>query len=69
MQKDSCSIKKNMTTVQEIINSAYDKLFDDIPDDDLEELLIEYKERSTGLTIRRSWRDREKRLIAYRESP
>lgn len=51
--------------IEELIDKHYQDLFDEICKlgDDLYDLVIEYKEISTGKTIRRSWRDREKRLI------
>jgi len=53
-----------MKTIEELIDKHYDELFDEICklNDDLYELVIEYKEASTGKMIRRSWLDRDKML-------
>ena len=51
-------------TIEEKIDKVWDELFDFIceTDDDIYELKIEYQSRSTGVTVKRSWLDREKRL-------
>jgi len=53
-----------MRTIEELIDKHYEELFDEICKihDDLYELCIEYKEISTGKTIRRSWVERNKIL-------
>lgn len=53
-----------MKTIEELIDEAYKQLFDEIckRHDDLFDLVIEYKETTTGKTIRRSWREREERI-------
>ena len=53
-----------MKSIEELIDDSYDKLFKKICEhsDSFCELLIEYKGTIDGKTIRRSWKDREKRL-------
>jgi len=53
-----------MKTAEQLIDEAYDKLFDEICKihDDLCELMIEYQETSTGKKISRSWKERNKIL-------
>jgi hypothetical protein len=50
--------------IEQLIDKHYDQLFDEVihDEDDLFDLVIEYKSQSTGKTIRRSWKDREERL-------
>ena len=57
--------KANMKSkIEQLIDKHYDQLFDEVIHDfdDLFDLVIEYKSLGTGKTIRRSWKDREKRL-------
>lgn len=52
-------------TVEQLIDKCYEDLFDEICNlniDDLYDLVIEYKERTTGKTIRRSFKERDERL-------
>jgi hypothetical protein len=54
-----------LKNIQAIINKHYDQLFQEVIDangDDLYELVVEYQSQGDGLTVRRSWRDREERL-------
>lgn len=53
-----------MKTIEQKIDECYNELFNFICQnhDDLYDLVIEYKEETTGKTIRRSWREREKIL-------
>lgn len=53
-----------MNTIQEMIDKHWDELFDEIlkVEDDLYDLTIEYKGQISGLTVKRSWRDRDRRL-------
>ena len=53
-----------MKTIEELIDTAWDTLFESICklDDNINDLVIEYKSTATGKTIRRSWLDREGRL-------
>ena len=55
-------------TIEQEIDKAYDTLFAKICDehDDLYELKIVYKEETTGKTIVRSWRERNK-ILAEKE--
>lgn len=51
-------------TTEEIVEKHYQELFDELIDvigDDTYEILIEVKTYG-GLTVRKSWRDREKNL-------
>jgi hypothetical protein len=56
-----------MTNALKVITKHYDELFDELlacddVSDNLDELVIELRTRDNGLTIRRSWRDRDKWL-------
>lgn len=57
-----------MKTMETKIDEVYEELFEfiiksDQFDDDMYDLVIEYKEAATGKTIRRSWKDRDERLV------
>ena len=51
-------------TIEILVDEAYELLFDEIceRDDDLYDLVVEYKSSTTGKTIRRSWKERDDRL-------
>jgi hypothetical protein len=65
---DKVSSKKakiKIKDIQELVDFHYDKMFHWLcnhNDDDLYELKITVKTSDDGLTINRSWRDRDKRL-------
>jgi hypothetical protein len=51
--------------IQDIVDENYDKLFKDLiatEGDDWFEILVEVKVASDGLTVRRSWKEREEML-------
>ena len=54
-------------TIEEIVDKHWDEMFEelikaDCVGDDLWELLIEVRTASDGVTIRRSWKDRNEML-------
>jgi len=51
--------------IEQLIDKHWDELFHEICKihDDLHELKIEYQEKSTGKTIIRSWKDRDKFIL------
>lgn len=55
--------------IEQLIDKAYDQLFDAVikDGDDLFDLLIQYKSKASGKTIRRSWKDREERIMEERD--
>ena len=51
--------------IQEIVNRHFDQMFKELIDvegDNLDDLIIEVRTSTDGLTVRRSWGDRNKRL-------
>jgi len=50
-------------TIEREIEKAYNKLFYFVSEyDDIYDLVVEYKEASTGKSVRISWKDREEML-------
>ena len=47
--------------IQSLVDKHYEKLFDELCEisDDFHDILIEVKEKTSGLTVRRSWKDRD----------
>lgn len=59
----------SMKNIQGIVDKHYDQIFDEIikETEGMYELIIEVKDKYTGLTVRRSWKDRDKMLSEENE--